>query len=115
LPTWTGRGFENRHAINTNVVRKPSGQFAIDKQDKNKIMLTDQDLTEIADRCNKATGGPWKSFIEGCDHESGSDFIQTPDGDIELIGGTRDDQDFIAHSRTDIPKLIEEIKRLKAK
>jgi MinD-like ATPase involved in chromosome partitioning or flagellar assembly len=78
-------------------------------------MLTDKDLTDIADRCNKATSGPWKSFIEGRDHESGSDFIQTPDGDIELIGGTREDQDFIANSRADIPNLIEEIKRLKAK
>ena len=76
-------------------------------------MLTDKDLADIVDRCNKATIGPWKSFIEGRDHKSGSDFIQTPDGDIELIGGTRDDQDFIAHSRTDIPKLIEEIKRLR--
>lgn len=53
-------------------------------------MLTDKDLKDISDRCNKATNGPWKSFIEGRDHESGSDFIQTPDGDIELIGGIPD-------------------------
>jgi hypothetical protein len=77
-------------------------------------MLTDKDLTDITDRCNKATSGPWKSFIEGRDHESGSDFIRTPDGDIELTGGTREDQDFIANSRTDIPKLIGEIRRLRA-
>lgn len=76
-------------------------------------MLTDKELNDISERCNKATIGPWKSFIEGRDHESGSNFIQTPDGDIELIGGTRYDQDFIALSRTDIPKLIDEIKRLK--
>ena len=78
-------------------------------------MLTDTELKDISDRCQKATSGPWKSFIEGRDHESGSDFIRTPDGDIELIAGTREDQDFIAHSRTDIPKLIEEIKRLRTK
>lgn len=76
-------------------------------------MLTDLELKEIVDRYSKATSGPWRSFIEGRDHEVGSDFIQTPDGDIELIGGTRDGQDFIAHSRTDIPKLIEEINRLR--
>lgn len=76
-------------------------------------MISDKELKEILDRCNKATTGPWKSFIEGRDHESGSNFIQTPDGDIELLGGTRHDQDFIANSRSDIPKLIEEIKRLK--
>ena len=51
-------------------------------------MLTDKDLKIILDRCNKATSGPWKSFIEGRDHESGSGFIQTPNEDIELIGGT---------------------------
>jgi hypothetical protein len=77
--------------------------------------LTDENLKEIFDRCNKATIGPWKSFIEGRDHISGSDFIQTPDGDIELIGGTKDDHDFIAHCRTDIPILIEEIMRLRTK
>lgn len=95
-------------------MRKPSDKFSTTTQ-INTIMLTDKDLKDISDRCNKATNGPWKSFIEGRDHESGSDFIQTPDGDIELIGGTRDDQEFIAYSRTDIPKLIEEIKRLRTK
>lgn len=76
-------------------------------------MISDKELEEISERCHKATVGPWKSFIEGRDHESGSDFIQTPDGDIELSGGTKDDQDFIAGSRADIPRLIEEIKRLR--
>lgn len=78
-------------------------------------MLTDKELKEITERCDRATSGPRKSFIEGRDHESGSDFIRTIDGDIELIGGTREDQEFIAHSRMDIPTLIEEIKRLRAK
>lgn len=33
--------------------------------------------------------------------------------DIELIGATIADQDFIAHARQDIPLLLSEIKRLK--
>jgi hypothetical protein len=78
-------------------------------------MLTDTELKEIFHRSNRATIGPWKSFIEGRDHDSGSNFIQTPQGDIELTGGTAADQDFIANSRSDIPKLIEEIKRLRNK
>jgi hypothetical protein len=77
--------------------------------------MTDKELKDIADRCDRATKGPWISFIEGRDHESGSDFIRTPTGDIELLGGTKADQDFISHSRTDIPKLLEEIKRLRYK
>jgi hypothetical protein len=34
-------------------------------------------------------------------------------GDIELVGATHADQDFIAHARQDVPRLVEEIKRLK--
>ena len=33
--------------------------------------------------------------------------------DIELFGATIDDQDFIAHARQDIPKLLAEIESLK--
>lgn len=32
--------------------------------------------------------------------------------DIELLGATIADQDFIAHARQDIPKLLQEIKFL---
>ena len=34
--------------------------------------------------------------------------------DIELTGSTDADQDFIAHARQDIPKLLDEVKRLRA-
>ncbi|MNF07064.1 hypothetical protein D3C80_2071540 [compost metagenome] len=59
------------------------------------------------------------SFIEGRDHSSGSSFIMTGTGenrgnDIELTGATVADHDFIAHARQDIPKLLNEIARLKA-
>lgn len=70
-------------------------------------------LKEIKERCDKTTGGPWISFVEGRDHTCGSNFIRTAGDDIELIGATADDQDFIANARQDIPWLIEEINRLK--
>lgn len=35
--------------------------------------------------------------------------------DIELSGATEAGQDFIAHARQDIPRLITEIKRLRGK
>lgn len=76
--------------------------------------LTDDELYEIEERCNKATKGPWKSYIEGRDHESGDSFIQTAGEDIYFSNPLFDhNQDFIAHARQDIPKLIAEIKRLK--
>lgn len=70
-------------------------------------------LKEIEKRCNKATEGPWISFVEGRDHTCGSDFIRTAGNDIELIGASVDDQDFIANARQDIPWLIEQINNLK--
>ncbi len=71
------------------------------------------EINDIKERCEKATLGPWKSYIEGRDHTSGSSFIRTADEDIELTGATTNDQDFIAAARQDVPALIEEIYRLR--
>lgn len=70
-------------------------------------------IISIQERCDKATPGPWISFIEGRDHTSGSSFIKTAGEDIELTGVATDDQDFIAAARQDIPALIEEVYRLR--
>jgi hypothetical protein len=89
--------------------------------------MTDIEIKEIEDRCKLASSGPWTSLIEGRDIESASSFIMTgiAEGediwsdkrgeDIYLTGATTADQDFIAHARQDIPKLISEIKRLKSR
>jgi hypothetical protein len=81
-------------------------------------ILDDTELEAIRQRCNAATPAPWTSFVEGRDHTSGSSFIMTGSAksrgnDIELSGATDADQDFIAHARQDIPKLLEEITRLR--
>jgi len=81
-------------------------------------MITEEELMQIEQRANSAQAGPWKAYIEGRDHESGSDFIMTGTDDqrgedIELIGATNADYDFIAHARQDIPRLITEIRELK--
>ncbi len=39
--------------------------------------ISDTELAEIEQRCAAATPGPWRAFVEGRDHESGSSFIQT--------------------------------------
>jgi hypothetical protein len=82
-------------------------------------LLTDAELDAINTRLSLATKGPWTSYVEGRDHQSGSNFILTGSGenrgeDIELIGASIADQDFIAAARQDIPKLIAEIKRLRS-
>jgi hypothetical protein len=83
-------------------------------------MLTDKELDEIEARANQAQKGPWKAYIEGKDNESGSSFIMTGSGenrgdDIEIIGATMADYDFIAHARQDIPVLIAALRELKSK
>jgi hypothetical protein len=85
----------------------------------NEEALTPQEIIEIQTRCDRASPGPWRSMVEGRDHDSGNSFIMTgPPArrgqDIELSGATDDDQDFIAHAREDIPRLLAEVKRLRA-
>ena len=75
--------------------------------------ITDEELDLIEARVPQATSAPWTSFVEGRDHTSGSSFIRTPSNDIELSGATAADQDFIAHARQDVPRLLAEIARLK--
>ena len=72
-----------------------------------------KEINDIKERVDKTTPGPWKSFIEGRDHTSGSSFIRTSGDDIELSGATTNDQDFIAAARQDVPALIGEIIRLR--
>jgi hypothetical protein len=77
-------------------------------------MLSDRRLSEIKARADAATPGPWTLFIEGRDHYGGSSFIRTASEDIEPLGATDADQDFMASARQDVPDLLAEIERLKA-
>ena len=77
------------------------------------------ELQRIRERCEASRQGPWFSYVEGRDHRSGSSFIMVGEGegrsdDIELIGATIADQDFIANARQDVPRLLDEVHRLRA-
>jgi hypothetical protein len=87
--------------------------------------MTNDELKEMKLRYEATSVAPWVSFIEGRDCESGSSFIMTgiPKGDhiwgenrgedLYVTGGINADLDFISHARQDIPRLLEEIERLK--
>jgi hypothetical protein len=80
--------------------------------------ILDEELEKIKARCEAARPSPWKSYLEGRDHQGGSDFIMVGQGsertnDIELNGATRADREFVAHARQDIPRLLAEIFRLR--
>lgn len=63
-----------------------------------------------------ASAGPWKSYVEGRDHTSGSNFIKTgnPEYDIEFLNLRQADQDFIVAARNILPQLMEEFLRMKS-
>jgi len=80
--------------------------------------MTEIELKNILEICNKATNAPWTSYIEGRDFDSGSSFIMTGkdenrDYDIEFIKIKPEDQDFIAMARNVLPLLVNEIMKLK--
>jgi hypothetical protein len=76
--------------------------------------MTKSDLQNLRNIIKEITPGPWKSFIEGRDHTSGSNFIQTGNGcdDIEFVQVRQVDQDFIALARNILPELLEELDKL---
>jgi hypothetical protein len=84
--------------------------------------MTDAQLDAIRARCKAASRAPWKSFVEGRDHESGDNFVMVGEGqdreaDMYISRETKPasvaDQDFIAGARQDIPALLAEIDRLR--
>ena len=92
--------------------------------------FSEDELDGIASRADRASPGPWESLVEGRDHFSGDDFIRTgglddeaPDMYVSLAGGRvgpgpvpagADDLDFIAAARQDVPRLVQEVRRLRA-
>lgn len=82
-----------------------------------RTSLSELELQET--RAAAAQPGPWKFWVEGRDFDGGSNFIQTGSGaergeDIEMSGATVADQDFMAAARQDIPRLLAEVRRLRA-
>lgn len=89
--------------------------------------LDESDLVTIESRAAAASPGPWTSYVEGRDHWGGDDFIQISKNDDEpdmyvmvhavgpgLTQASLADRDFIAHARQDIPRLVAEVRRLRA-
>jgi hypothetical protein len=82
--------------------------------------LSDEDLDQIAARCDAASPAPWRAFYgPGI---GGDDFIAVSDSDDEpdmYIKRDRQpagvaDLEFIANVRQDLPRLIAEIRRLRS-
>lgn len=77
-------------------------------------MITTDELKAIRERCEKATEGTWVYIdrldqiwaVHEQDEDGGSPIFDVGDMSVEDI-------EFIAHAKTDIPRLLDEVERLK--
>lgn len=84
--------------------------------------LTDSDLDRMTRLVDAATAGPWFSYVVGRDPEAGTNCIELgwcnelgSFKSIETAGATVADQDFIASARQDMPRLLLEVRVLRAR
>jgi len=74
--------------------------------------LTDVELAEIEARANAATPGPW----ELCQSETHCHVVYPDDTHVGGVDGEHwwpADAEFVAHARTDIPRLLAEVRALR--
>lgn len=75
--------------------------------------IDEAELAEMEARCVAASPGPWHSHIVGRDLEAGLNCIELGSCELlEVLGAKTADQDFIASARSDVPRLIADIRRL---
>jgi len=70
-------------------------------------------IEEIKSRCDKATEGPW--YWEQEKRHGAVNFLYSKKLDVHIAvldNAGFDTYDFIAHSRTDIPYLLERVEQL---
>jgi hypothetical protein len=85
--------------------------------------LTDEVLNHLLSLSDRGDPGPWTSYIEGRDHESGDSFIMVRDGaergediHVDRDSGPADATylDLIAAARTYLPLLVKELQQLRS-
>lgn len=82
--------------------------------------LTEQQLADIAARTQAATNGPWCTdsweIYQGTEYEPGiSQWIGETCRGTSSPEQDRADAEFVAHARTDVPALLDEVRRLRAR
>lgn len=107
--------FETMEQLNTRIEKE--------REQRRLFGLSDSELQSIRDRCKKATVGPWVVFRESDAWGTiGMPVCRMDDDDAVVVGHPYDwgptnsvevDANFIAHARTDVPLLRDEIDRLR--
>ena len=82
--------------------------------------MTEEQIKAARARCDAATEGPWDFDTEFFNDGPGSNWTVYPEHDdehqIALVNGKMNgagDAEFIAHARTDLPRALDEIDRLR--
>jgi hypothetical protein len=88
-------------------------------------VLTDEELSAIETRIANASPSPWEAFVEPRDFEGGDSVVRirgphSDEPDLYLrqyragrmIEASPADHDFVANARQDVPRLVEEVRRL---
>ena len=86
---------------------------------RGQVALSAEDARWIADRCDRASKGLWRVFLESDGGMGGSNVIwigesnYAPDLYLWLDSRIAPDEDFVfvAHARQDIPRLLDEVRR----
>lgn len=74
--------------------------------------MTDSELKQIEARANAATDGPWE--VRPHFDEYGRELRMTRwVTGVEVENLEIEDAEFVAHARTDVPALCEEVRRLR--
>lgn len=83
--------------------------------------LPDEELDRMECLVAAATAGPWVSYVAGREPEAASSCLELGVCNelgsfrtVELIGATSADQDFMASARQDLPRLLREVRALRA-
>lgn len=84
--------------------------------------FSDEELNRIERLSDAATTGPWFSYVAGRDTDAAENCIEVGACNelgsfksLEVSGGTIADQDFIASARQDVPRLLLEVRVLRAR
>jgi hypothetical protein len=85
------------------------------------LELSEEELDRIERLAQAATVGPWLSYVVGRDAGAGWNRVELgvcnelgSFKSIEFNGATIADQDFIASARQDVPRLVHEVRALRA-
>src|SRR5262245_22835609 len=84
--------------------------------------LADDELNRIERLIEATTAGPWYSYVAGRDADVESNRVELgwcnelgSFKSMEIDGATVADQDFIASARQDLPRLLLEVRSLRAR